>query len=250
MPVALFAAWVGGWVFAVAVAGGGALMAYEWVRMSDPAGGRRAWALSAGAVAFAMLLAAPGLWRLAVLVLIFAALAAAAERAQRGSQWRAVVGVLYVGLPCLMLLWVRMGPERGVLALIFLFAVVWSADIGAYLSGSWLGGPKLLPRASPNKTWTGLIVGVALGATAGAIGFAILGGSALVGAAIGLPVSLAAVAGDLLESSMKRKFGVKDTGTIIPGHGGVLDRVDALMAAVLMFAALIALWEPARAGFF
>jgi phosphatidate cytidylyltransferase len=119
-----------------------------------------------------------------------------------------------------------------------LFATTWAADIGAFLVGSVLKGPKLWPRFSPNKTWSGFFGGLVV-ATAAAVGIAALFMRlSLAGAAlIGLLGGLATMAGDLWESMLKRRFGVKDSGDIIPGHGGLLDRVDGLMFAVMLFAA-------------
>ena len=120
------------------------------------------------------------------------------------------------------------------------FAVAWSADIVAYLAGSTFGGPKLWPRFSPNKTWSGFIGGVAAGAVAGAVMTAWVNMGALSdvwGAVLGFAGALATMAGDLWESALKRRFGVKDAGNTIPGHGGLLDRVDGLMFAVVVVAA-------------
>ena len=118
-----------------------------------------------------------------------------------------------------------------------LFATTWAADIAAYLAGNAFKGPKLWPRYSPNKTWSGLIGGL-VGAVGAAVAIAAwfmhlsLAGAAV----IGLVGGLATMAGDLFESMLKRRFGVKDSGDIIPGHGGLLDRVDGLMFAVMVFA--------------
>ncbi len=249
-PAAILVAWIGGWVFAAAVAIVSILMMREWIRMSDPIAPARAWLPVGLIAAFAILLAAVDMWLWAGVLLAAGAALAAMLRRPRGHEWRAAFGALYIGVPCMVLLWVRLAPEQGFVALLCLFAIVWAADIGAYIAGAWIGGPKLAPRASPNKTWTGFIVAVALAAVAGGAGFLLIGHSVFIGAVLGLLTGLAAMGGDLLESVLKRRFGVKDAGGIIPGHGGVLDRVDALMGAVLMFAALIAYWPAAGAGFF
>ena len=123
---------------------------------------------------------------------------------------------------------------------VLVFAVAWSADIVAYLAGSTFGGPKLWPRFSPNKTWSGFIGGIVAGAVAGGLMTAWVDMGALTvvwGAILGLAAALATMAGDLWESALKRRFGVKDAGNTIPGHGGLLDRVDGLMFAVVVVAA-------------
>src|SRR5207244_9116237 len=124
-------------------------------------------------------------------------------------------------------------------ALIFLFAVVWSTDIAAYFAGRALGGPKLAPSVSPKKTWSGAIAGLAA-AIAIAIGVANFGGLAgtLALSAIAVMLSVVAQAGDLFESALKRRFGAKDSGHLIPGHGGLMDRLDGFVAAATL-AALI-----------
>jgi len=122
---------------------------------------------------------------------------------------------------------------------VLVFAVAWSSDIMAYFVGSLVGGPKLWPRFSPNKTWSGFFGGLMAGATAGVIMAAWLDMGALTplwGGVLGLAAALATMAGDLWESALKRRFGVKDAGTLIPGHGGLLDRVDGLMFAVVVVA--------------
>src|SRR5690606_32486112 len=136
---------------------------------------------------------------------------------------------------------------------ILLFAVTWAADIAAYFAGSLLKGPKLWPRFSPNKTWSGFLAGLAAGAIVGllvVVGFAD-GGLPFTGvtwplaALLGLAGAVATMAGDLWESALKRRFGVKDAGALIPGHGGLLDRVDGLMFAVVVIAVakLLLTWE-------
>eukprot|EP01035_Chromulina_nebulosa_P024098 gene24098-31309_t len=121
-----------------------------------------------------------------------------------------------------------------------LFATTWSADIGAFAVGSVLKGPKLWPRFSPNKTWSGFVGGLVSAMLAGSLMAALpyFNLNIYAAAAFGLAVGLATMAGDLWESALKRRFGVKDSGDLIPGHGGLLDRVDGLMFAVVVMAAL------------
>ena len=153
----------------------------------------------------------------------------------------AAYGVLYLGWPSVLLIWLRgVDSPVGLHWTVLVFAVAWSADILAYLAGSTFGGPKLWPRFSPNKTWSGFIGGILAGAVAGAVMTAWVDMGALTvvwGAILGLAAALATMAGDLWESALKRRFGVKDAGNTIPGHGGLLDRVDGLMFAVVVVAA-------------
>jgi len=136
-----------------------------------------------------------------------------------------LAGVPYVGLGAAALLWLRAGHGSGRLAVLFVVLVVWASDIGAYAVGRLIGGPLLAPAISPGKTWAGAVGGLV---AAAAVGFVSLHpGSALLAAGLGI----AAQAGDLMESAMKRGFGVKDSGWLIPGHGGLLDRFDGLLTA-------------------
>lgn len=148
--------------------------------------------------------------------------------------------MLYLGWPAVLLIWLRdVDSTVGLHWTVLVFAVAWSADILAYLAGSTFGGPKLWPRFSPNKTWSGFIGGILAGAVAGAVMAAWLDMGRLTvfwGAVLGLAAALATMAGDLWESALKRRFGVKDAGNTIPGHGGLLDRVDGLMFAVVVVA--------------
>lgn len=143
-----------------------------------------------------------------------------------------LAGVPYFGLGAAALLWLRAGPGSGQRAVLFVMLVVWASDIGAYAAGRLVGGPLLAPSISPGKTWAGALGGLL---AASAVGFAGLHpGSALLAAALGI----SAQAGDLMESAMKRGFGVKDSGWLIPGHGGLLDRFDGLLTAAPAAAAL------------
>ena len=135
--------------------------------------------------------------------------------------------------------WLRVDPIVGRANILFLLGVVWSTDIGAYLTGRAIGGPKLAPRVSPGKTWAGSIGGL-IGAAGAGLAAAATGGVALdEAAAIAAGFSIVAQAGDLLESFVKRRFGVKDSGNLIPGHGGLLDRLDSTLAVTLAAALLV-----------
>jgi phosphatidate cytidylyltransferase len=165
-----------------------------------------------------------------------AAMSAALPAAHRGdvsARWPAA-GAIYAGIVLICPIVLRRDPELGVAAVLFLFATVWATDIFAYLVGSTLGGPLLWRRVSPKKTWAGAIGGSAGGIAAGsAVAYASAGTQPLVAGVLALILSIAAQLGDLLESWVKRRFGAKDTSTLIPGHGGVMDRVDGLLLAAL-----------------
>jgi phosphatidate cytidylyltransferase len=153
-------------------------------------------------------------------------------------------GSVYIGLPTLALIWLR-GGEQGLGWTVLLFAVTWSADIGAFLVGSALKGPKLWPAFSPNKTWSGFAGGLLAATLAGVLAdrgmdLAI---PALWAVVIGFIGGFATMAGDLWESWLKRRFGVKDSGDLIPGHGGLLDRVDGLLFAVIAVSVARWLWS-------
>lgn len=149
-----------------------------------------------------------------------------------------IAGALYIAIPSGALIWLRGESTPGMITIFWLFAVVWSADIAAYLSGRGIGGPKLAPSISPKKTWAGFIGGVTC-ATVVAGAFALYWDESPLSLALwGAVVAIASQAGDLLESGVKRRFGVKDSSALIPGHGGVLDRVDALVAGAVAMALL------------
>jgi phosphatidate cytidylyltransferase len=145
------------------------------------------------------------------------------------------LGLLYVTIPCGALILLRLTEPAGWIAILFILVVVWATDIAAFFGGRFLGGPKLWPRVSPKKTWSGALSGLFAAMAAGGLTALLTrAGHPVTGVIIAIPLSIAAQAGDLLESSLKRKFDVKDSGRIIPGHGGVLDRVDSLFGAAAL----------------
>lgn len=245
-PLAIIALWSGGWAFIILMGVAAGVLAMEWGQISE----RRAPVLVGVGVAFAvlgaMIAAYVGDFSAALVLLVFGAVAAGLfARALKGSGLDAAYGVLYIGWPMVLLVWLRNLPDGGRWT-ILLFSVTWAADICAYLVGNVMRGPKLWPRFSPNKTWSGFIGGLLGGVGAAlAVVWALQnqnlpfeGVTLALAALIGLLAALATMAGDLWESALKRRFGVKDAGMIIPGHGGLLDRVDGLMFAVVVVAVI------------
>lgn len=149
-------------------------------------------------------------------------------------------GVVYLVPPCAALLLLRRSEPEGLLFVVFTLLVVWATDIGAYAAGRMIGGPKLLPSVSPNKTWAGLAGGmVSAAAVAAALSPLFSHGHLLGAALLGAGLAVIAQAGDFFESGVKRHFGKKDASGLIPGHGGLLDRVDGLMPAALVVLLLV-----------
>jgi phosphatidate cytidylyltransferase len=160
-------------------------------------------------------------------------------RLTRGRPIVRVAAVLYSIAALLALLWLRHQPGFGRETILWILACVWATDIGAYFIGSYAGGAKLAPSISPSKTWSGLVGGMCASAVVSAMCGLLFGaGDTFLLALTGVAVAIVAQAGDLLESAAKRRAGVKDSGSIIPGHGGLLDRIDGLIAALVLIAAL------------
>ncbi|MBC6980760.1 phosphatidate cytidylyltransferase [Caulobacter sp. 17J80-11] len=239
IPAAVAAIWMGGWLFLLMVSVAACLLALEWGQMSEPRTPRRiAVAVLLGVIA-AVFAADLRQFSAAFVLLVFGSAAAALyARALKASAADAAYGVLYIGWPCVVLVWLRQQPD-GVAWTVLLFCVAWAADIAAFAVGNLLKGPKLWPRFSPNKTWSGFVGGLCAGVAAGVAASEFAGAGLPVAAAavVGLVGALATMAGDLWESALKRRFGVKDAGALIPGHGGLMDRVDGLMFAVVAIAA-------------
>jgi len=146
-----------------------------------------------------------------------------------------LLGTLYIAAGCLGLVWLRITAEHGRDIVLWVILLVWAADSGAYAAGTLLGGPKLAPRISPKKTWSGLLGGMAAAAATGAAmaHFSATSEGLTLVAAASAVLAVVAALGDLIESHAKRRFGVKDSGSLIPGHGGLLDRIDGLIAAAI-----------------
>jgi phosphatidate cytidylyltransferase len=242
-PLGLLVVYVGGWPLIAATSLCGLLAAIEWTRMATPAG--KGWVkpalyviLGAGAVA-ASVLGSYGLELAALASLVAAALAAGVGRRAGLSVASVAFGAIYVSLPFGAFVWIREMYPDGRLFLFAILAVVWATDIAAYFAGRGFGGPLLSPKDSPNKTWTGAIGAVVCACLAGVAVARAAGGALGHWLAFSFLLSMVAQAGDLLESRFKRLYGVKDTSGFVPGHGGVLDRLDALMAAVVISALLM-----------
>lgn len=246
IPAVLADVWAGGIWFHLFVALIGILMAMEWVTIVHRGSPVQFALHAAGAMCGALLPLDIGLQGglLAIAVLAAVSAAAAAFEEGAGPAWR-YLGVAYVSIPPIALVILRDDPVHGIAAIVLVMLMVWAADSLAYFSGRILGGPKLAPRISPKKTWAGLL-GAMAGSALAAFAVAKTLGLQPVWILVLVAALLAIVeqAGDLFKSAMKRHYGVKDSGRLIPGHGGVIDRVDGLVA-VATAAAIIG---AARAG--
>ena len=256
-PLAIGAALAGGWIFAAACTVTAALVLWEWSILVSRATDWRILAPGVSALCAAAVLAQTNSPGLAIATVALGAVGAAVatgvapqgERRSARSAFWAAAGVFYAGIVLISPIVLRSDPQMGFAALAFLFATVWATDIFAYLTGRSLGGPLLAPRLSPKKTWTGAVGGLAGGVVAGAlVAYASAGTSPVAAGVLALILSIAAQGGDLLESSVKRRFGAKDTSALIPGHGGVMDRVDGFLVAALIAAVIGALRFGAAAS--
>ena len=252
-PAAALAIYFGEMPFFLMVAAAACVLSVEWGGMSTPATPIRTSVAVALVVVSALIASAAlsplhGVITLAGLTVV----ATLALRSVTRHIWDVPFGAAYLGIPALALLWLREG-EAGLAWAVLLFAVTWCADIFAFVIGSILKGPKLRPAFSPNKTFSGFFGGLAAATLAGGVAHLALGSLAdpgmhlpipLVGAMlVGLLGGFSTMAGDLWESWLKRRFGVKDSSDLIPGHGGLLDRVDGLLFAAAALAAARWLFE-------
>jgi phosphatidate cytidylyltransferase len=241
-PVAIAIAYAGGWPWITLVTLAAIGLYIEWLTIVGA--GREMRVVGVGTIALAIAgccLALGGIdAALLALVLGLAGIACFSPERRR---WSAA-GFGYAAVAQLASVWVRLDPEMGFVTLVFVLLIVWATDIGGYVAGRGIGGPKLWPRVSPKKTWAGAIGGF-LASLIVAAGFAVFGSNKsdptltlkmaplLLLAAV---LSIASQLGDLFESAVKRRFGVKDSSHVIPGHGGLMDRLDGFVAAVLLAA--------------
>jgi phosphatidate cytidylyltransferase len=248
--VALVTAWWGSWPFALVWAIASAAVAAEWqsIISADKRDQRTiGGVLAAAFAAFAVFIGNPLL-----LILTVSAGAAVVWLAQPGLRAQAAIGIAYASVLAAAVLICRSSDWSGAIVIFWLFAAVWGTDTCAYFAGRAIGGPKLWPRVSPKKTWSGAIGGV-IGAIV--LSYIVL---RLFRQNPGLPhivlsfvFSVATQAGDLFESSLKRRFGVKDAGKLIPGHGGFMDRLDGFIFAVAIAAGIGTFrngWQNAPTG--
>jgi phosphatidate cytidylyltransferase len=244
LPTVALLIWMGGWPFIAFAALAGGAMGWEFAALC------RANSLTR-ALMMGILIAAPFLvvaGETAASFFIFGGAILVALDALRSRHPEAALmttGIIYLFVGTLALAWLRVVPANGMLVVFWVVAVVVGTDVGAYFAGRAIGGPKLAPRISPSKTWAGLFGGMAC-AAAGGWAVAMIGpGSASFGIVVlGAGIAVVAQIGDLIESAVKRRAGVKDSGNLIPGHGGVLDRLDGYLLA----APVVALVTVAAGG--
>ena len=240
--VALAATWIGGFLFAAFWWLASIVVLWEWQRL---VGGERLIVARVVAGAVALALAALSALHDSIAGVVAAlVLGAAAVGWIAGGRQRiwAAAGVLYAGALVASVGLLRVSPSFGMASILWLFAVVWGADIAAYFAGRLIGGPRLWPRVSPGKTWAGAIVGAFAGAV---LGLMLAAWTNRLAALfwLGLATAIVSELGDLFESALKRRFGVKDSSGLIPGHGGLMDRLDAFTSASF-FAAVVAILHP------
>jgi phosphatidate cytidylyltransferase len=230
-PVAVAAVWFGSPWFGMLIFVFSAAMTWEWLRMCAPDRALPLAAVSGFGLAIAMYaqFLAPQ-----ILVLIPVAVTALVVVALCGRERLLVsVGCVFIPLTALAVQWLRVWHQDGLLLIMWLFLIVWATDTGAYAFGRAIGGPKLAPRFSPKKTWAGLVGGMICAAIIGGLIVHFSGGAAIWAITFASAVlAIVAQIGDLAESALKRRFGVKDSSNLIPGHGGFLDRADGMLSVL------------------
>lgn len=256
IAVACAAVWYGSSAFTALVAAAVLLMSAEWSVMHRIPRGFRL----AGLVVLAVtgtIAASRSVDAVLLLAVASATLGLVVRGFDRSRAFWVVAGLLYCGLPMIALIWLRSLPELGFALTIAVLAVVWATDVGAYFAGRVIGGAKLAPSISPNKTWAGAIGGLVAAILTAAIltPFAVepaIGvesskfGMIVVYSGVAAVLAAIAIGGDLFESWLKRRAGVKDSGNLLPGHGGVMDRIDGLVPVAVVAAALVAMTGIAR----
>ncbi|HYC15368.1 MAG TPA: phosphatidate cytidylyltransferase [Stellaceae bacterium] len=240
-PVAVGAAWLGGWYFGAVVLAAAIAMGWEWGRLTSGGEFGRDGALVLLTIFVAATSAAAGAPRLGLGLLAVGVLAVFTLTSSRrgGAAVCAAAGASWIGASCIALLWIAADPALGRQTVLWIFALVWATDSAAFLVGRFLGGPRLAPVWSPKKTWSGALGGLAAGGVVGVVTAKLMGMPEISTTLwLSLGLSVLEQMGDLAESAAKRRFGVKDMSGLIPGHGGILDRVDGMLAVVTVVAFL------------
>jgi phosphatidate cytidylyltransferase len=235
IPLAIAIAYAGGWLWTALVTLAAIGLYVEWLMVVGAASEKRVIVTGVAALAVAGFSLAIGRIDAALAVLAIG-LAAVVVMTPVRRNW-AAAGILYAGVAEIASVLLRLDAVKGFMTLIFVLLIVWVTDSGGYFAGRGIGGPKLWPRISPKKTWAGAIGGFIASLAVGGIFAALDLGKAAPLLMISGVLSVVSQLGDLFESAVKRRFGVKDSSQIIPGHGGLLDRLDGFVAAVA-FAAL------------
>jgi phosphatidate cytidylyltransferase len=253
IPVVVAAVYAGhpAWDLLVILFGG--VMIWEWCTIAARSGpaDRNRWSITAPAVALGLValtafgfrdelppLLLPLSGHVFLVVAAIAVIVGALPLFGRAALWFGL-GMVYVLIPCLAIIALRSDPTVGLQQILWIVGLVIVADTGAYVAGRSIGGPKLAPRISPNKTWAGLGGAVVSAAIVGVVVAVMMGRPSIVPlAAVSAGLAIVEQAGDLAESAFKRHFGVKDASNIIPGHGGALDRVDGLIAVAAAVAGI------------
>ena len=240
-PVALAAVYFGGWAFSFLAAVAVAFMTCEWERVTG--GGRVGRHAFIGIVTIltALSVVSTGGVEPALAIVGIGAIVDLVVPRRDGaySRWP-TVGLIVVGAPAVCLVWLR-GAGEGMTVIAWLLIVLWATDSGAYVVGKWAGGPRLAPAISPGKTWAGCVGGTGAGALIGLATAILLPDTSTIRTVLAsILVSAVGQGGDLAVSAVKRRFGVKDMGAVIPGHGGVLDRLDSLLFGAMAVAAMAA----------
>jgi phosphatidate cytidylyltransferase len=245
-PLAIAVAWAGKLPFAVFWGLAAFGVWWEWTSLVAVSAARLVMFTGVGALGLALALAATGRTLTATIVIVLGAAATNVVAPPGRGAWVGA-GLIYAGSLIVAPLAIRHDVQWGFTGIMFLFGVVWGTDILGYIVGRAFGGPKLWQRISPNKTWSGAVAGTLCAVLIGwafAWGLGLGPDGAVHLAVVGLGLSIAAQAGDLFESSVKRRFGAKDSGQIIPGHGGLMDRLDGFLVA----AVVAAVYGISRAG--
>ncbi|MFC4270396.1 phosphatidate cytidylyltransferase [Sneathiella chungangensis] len=246
-PVAIGALYLGGFFFLLFLIGAAAIMAYEWCRASLESSPGVITVLTGLTLIVALSMIGKIQITEVVGIIISGAIlitiVAYFRKKTKALVW-AFFGPICIGAPVIALMTLRSIPETGFALTFGLFLVIWATDIGAYFSGKTIGGPKIAPSISPNKTWAGLIGGmISAMIVAWAVNHFLIGGQIAPIAVLGLGAICAILAqvGDFAESAWKRHFGIKDASNLIPGHGGVMDRLDGIFLTAPLLMVLVML---------